>query len=328
MQQTNGTTQNQKATTIISQTTDTHKDFDTLKRNFEHALYNGKDYTNELTELSTAIATACLNKCIDPQRSTAPTRDTISNNGFNPALTDLKRGIWHDTRLLQNTRTTNDNTTALLFDIGGDFITEVVDKEAKTAIDKLIQEVLSDGIDLVHTAIVALLEETMEHAHNIGWLDEPYTTRRLSKKVYIQLDDSAQYTDLTTTPMQEVYRAVRRTIQSSRAMQTDPRNGYTYIEDLTADGLDTIYHRLQKWADLGGHDTNGYYTGDKQTTRDYNNMIEALQLTDRQLTVVNLRMRGYGYKAISSYLGVTPRAIAKTLELVQHKATICGFTNN
>lgn len=117
---------------------------------------------------------------------------------------------------------------------------------------------------------------------------------------------------------------MRRAIQSSRAVQTDPRSGYSYIEDMTADGLDAIYHRLQKWADLGGHNQNGHYTTDRQTVDDYNAMIAALELTPRQMTVVQLRMRGYGYKAIASYLGVTQRAIAKTIEQVQKKARDTG----
>ena len=223
-------------------------------------------------------------------------------------------------------------------------MTETVDSDAAAALAALVGETLSDGIDLVQTAAVALLEQAADHANGPGWLDKPYTVRRLSRKVYIKETDSAAYRDDTTTPAQEVYRAVRRAVQESRAVQTDPRNGYTYIEDLTVDGLDVIYYRLQKYADLGGYAHNGqdgdrlpgspagfgqgggHYTADRQTVTDYNAIMAKLNLTDRQAEVLRLRMQGKGYKAIATYLGVTQRAIAKTVEQVQKKAVAIGLT--
>ena len=52
-------------------TTETRKDFETVKRNFETAFSSGRDYSTELLDLSTAVAYAVLNKCLDPQRKTA-----------------------------------------------------------------------------------------------------------------------------------------------------------------------------------------------------------------------------------------------------------------
>ena len=123
-----------------------------------------------------------------------------------------------------------------------------------------------------------------------------------------------------------MYRAVRKAVQDSRATQTDPRNGYSYIEELTADGLDTIYHRLQKYADLGGYDCNGLYTADRQTAADYEAIVERLELTDRQAVVIRLRMQGKGNKAIATYLGVTPQAVQNTLAKIQRKAAKIGLT--
>ena len=68
-------------------------DFEQVKRNYETALASGKDSTQELTALATAVAYSVLNKCIDPQRKTAADRETVSDNGYNPALVQLKRGI-------------------------------------------------------------------------------------------------------------------------------------------------------------------------------------------------------------------------------------------
>lgn len=314
-------------TTRTAEQATTRKDFETLKRDFETAMTSGKDYTPELLELSTAIAAACVNKCIDPQRKNAAERDTVSDSGHNPALLNLKRGIFHDIHLLDNTRTAADKATRTHYNADGDMVTETADPAALAAFGELIGETLSDGLDLVNTAAAELIEQAAEHADPAAaWLDTPYTVRRLARKVYIKSEDSAAYRDEETTPIQEVYKAVRRAIQSSRAMQTDPRNGYTYIEDTTADGLDTIYHRLQKWADLGGYDRDGHYTADPITVDTYEKTLAALNLSDRQLTVVNLRMRGYGKKAIGTYLGIDPNNVGRVLRQVQAKAEKIGFT--
>ena len=310
----------------ITTTETTAYAFETAKRTLEAAITNGNDYTAELMALSTAIAYSCINKCLDPQRSTAGQRETVSNNGHNPALLAVKNGIFHDLRILCQTATNASKAERLTHNASGDLVQEIADKDAYNAFNALISETLSDGLDIVQTAAVAIMGEYADHYDGQeNFLDCKYSVRRLAKKVYIQAGESAAYRDEETTPIQEVYRAVRRAIQSSAAVQADPHNGYLYIEDVTADGLDTIYYRLQKWADLGGEDCDGHYTADKQSMTDYNDMMNALQLTDRQLTVVNLRMRGHGYLAIGTYLGITAQAVNNTLKKIQKKAVDCGI---
>lgn len=308
-----------------AETNNTRTTFEQAKRNYETALTSGKDTSAELTTLAAAVAYSVLNKCLDPQRKTAKDLDTVSNSGQNPALLQVKRGIAADLATLDNTRRNADKATRTTYNADGDIVTEIADKDADTALTALIGETLSDGIDLVQIAALAILEQAADHANGAKWLDTPYTARRLSKRVYIQRTDSAAYKDITTTPIQEVYRTVRKAIQSSRAMQTDPRSGYTYIDGLTADGLETIYYRLQKWTDLGGYNCNGNYTADIQTVEDYETTITKLELTDRQAQILRLRMQGKGYKAIATYLGVTQRAIAKTVGQIQKKATAAGL---
>lgn len=320
------------------------KDFEQVKRDFETAHASGKDYGPALLDLSTVFAYSVVNKCIDPQRKAAADRDTISDNGQNPAMIALKRGIAADRRTLDNTAAAANAATRATLNADGDAVTETVDKDAAAALAALVGETLSDGIDLVQTAAAALLEQAAAHADGPGWLDRPYTVRRLSRRVYVKAEDSAAYRDDETTPAQEVYRAVRRAVQESRAVQTDPRNGYTYIEDLTADGLDVIYFRLHKYADLGGYAHNGqdgdrlpgspagfgqgggHYTADRQTVTDYNAIMERLNLTDRQAVILRLRMQGKGNKAIATYLGVTYQAVQNTLAKIQKKAVAIGLT--
>lgn len=152
----------------------------------------------------------------------------------------------------------------------------------------------------------------------VDWLDTPYTTRRLARRVYIRLDDSAAYRDEKTTSMREIYRAVRRYIMNNRAEQVNTGK-YTYIEAETENELDTIYYRLGKYTDMGDYNGDGLYTVGAEAVREVNDLIAAMNLTARQAQVLALRMQGNGYKAIATYLGVTQRAIAKTLEQIQTK---------
>lgn len=314
-------------------TNDSRKDFETVKRSFEIALAKGGDYAAPLYGLATAVAYSVVNKCIDPQRKTAAEKDSATDSGYSPLMIELKQGIGTDRRTLDSTRRNANAATRITYNANGDLITETADKDAAAALASLLGESITDGFDVVQEAAAALLEQAAEHAAGEKWLDTPYTARRLSRRVYIRLEDSAAYRDETTTPIQEVYKAVRRYIQNSRAMRTDPRNGYSYIEDYArdltagdADPLETIYRRLGKYADLGGYDCNGNYTTDRQTVDDCAAIVAKMDLTDRQAQILKLRLQGKGNNAIATYLGVSKQAIAKTVAQLQKKAAEIGLT--
>lgn len=313
-------------------TTATAPAFADLLRAYENAVLTDSDTAPALLALATATAHSVLKKCIDPQRKTAPEKETASNNGISPALVAVKRGIVADLATLEKLNTASNNATALQFNKAGDLVSIVVDKNAKKAVDRIMRETLSDGLDIVNTAVVAILEMTAEHAESgTGFMETPFETRRICRKVYIKAEDTAKWETVTTTPIQEVYRAVRREIQNSKAVQTDPRNGYLYIEDITADPdsdkTETIYRRLQKWADLGGHTCDGHYTADPQTLADYETIVARLNLTERQAQVLALRMRGYGYQAIATYLGVSKNGgVYNVLLKIREKCEKLGFT--
>lgn len=311
-------------------TTATAPAFTDLLREYENAVLTDSDTTQALIALATATAHSVLKKCIDPQRKTAPERETISNNGIAPALVEVKRGIVADLATLEKLNTASNNATALQFNKAGDLVSVVVDKNAEKAVDRLIRDTLSDGLDIVNTAVVAILEMTAEHAERgAGFMETPFKTRRICRKVYIKAEDTAKWETVTTTPIQEVYRAVRREIQNSKAVQTDPRNGYLYIGYTTADPdsdkTETIYRRLQKWADLGGYTHDGHYTADPTTLADYETVLALLNLSDRQAKIVSLRMQGYGKKAIATYLGIDKNNVLRTLRQVQAKCESIGF---
>lgn len=317
--------------------------FAKLLRAYEHATATGADTAAPLYALATACAMSVLKKVIDPQRQTATDRETVSNSGLSPALVAIRRGILADLDTLEKLTAAHNAAYSLQYNAAGDLVQVVVDKAAEKAAAALQSETLSDGLDLVNAAAVAILEQTAEHATAApGWMEQPYTLRRLSCRVLVRADDAAKWESVETSPIREVYRAIRREVQNSRAMQTDPRNGYSYIEDTAADpdstATETIYRRLHKWADLGGYTQSGHYdahgnasrgglyTADAQTAADYAATLAALNLTERQATIVKLRMSGYGYEAIATYLGISKGNVCTILARLRTKCEKIGFT--
>lgn len=337
------------ATTTAAQTADqAHADaaaadrFAAMLRAYETAAATGADTAAPLYTLSAACALSVLRKCIDPQRQTAAERQTVSNSGLSPALSAVRRDIVADMAYLEKLTAAHNAAYGWKWTEDG-IVTEVVDKAAEKAAAALQGESLGDGLDLVNAAAVAILEQTADHMTAApGWMETPYTLRRIRRRVLVRADDTAAWEEVETTPIQEVYRAVRREVQNSRAMQTDPRNGYSYIEDTAADpdstATETIYRRLHKWADLGGYTMSGHYDahgnasrGGQYTTTaaavaDYDSILSALNLTTRQTTIVRLRMSGYGYKAIASYMGITQANVNIQLYRIREKCEKIGFS--
>lgn len=135
---------------------------------------------------------------------------------------------------------------------------------------------------------------------------------------------------METSPIREVYKAVRREVANNRSLNIDPSNGYMYLEDLTVDEESNeetvIYRRLNKYSDLAGNvtDFNGavkFETVDSASATDYDTMVEKLELTTRQAQILQLRMSGYGYIAIATYLGVNEKSVRDVLKTVQKKAS-------
>lgn len=62
------------------------------------------------------------------------------------------------------------------------------------------------------------------------------------------------------------------------------------------------------------------YSADISTAQNIDQMIECLSLTQKQSVILHLRLSGYGFKAISTYLGITSEAARSTMKGVQKKA--------
>lgn len=289
---------------------------------------NSEKFTAVATDLATAVAFSVLRKCLDPQAKSGKP----SNSGCNPQLDEVKRSIYRDTNTLKNIDYSCKKAFVTVYNEDGDRQTKTADRDYRYAYNKLTQQTLGDGLDLVNTAIVSLLDEcTKVDTTAENFLETVYTVRRLKKKVWIKVEDSVNgWETVETSPIREVYKAVRREVANNRSLNIDPSNGYMYLEDLTRDEESNeetvIYRRLNKYSDLAGNvtDFNGavkFETVDSASVTDYDTMVEKLELTTRQAQILQLRMSGYGYIAIGTYLGVNEKSVRDVLKTVQKKAS-------
>lgn len=296
-------------------------------------------YADALTALATACARSTLKKVIDPKNKEKTEngkyilRDKVTDGGMNPLLIRMQADLARDENDLARIVYANDNAFDLVFTNDGEYKQETIDSELAKAAADIGKNNLADGLDLVNDAVVAILDEVQKQRERepeqLVDLERPYTIRRLKRKVWIKETDSkCGYETVETAPIREVFKAIRRAIANSRAVQADPKNGYSYLEDFATDENGEsveIYRRLPKYADLGGAvvDFNGGETGytvDRETVDSYDSMLSALNLTDRQGTILQYRMQGYGTQAIATRLGVNQSTIENTLKRIQEKA--------
>lgn len=286
-----------------------------------------KNYSNALQELATACAYSVLKKCI--------------NVGGNQALTDTRRDLTKALNDLSRVGHCAENATGTRYKTNGSAETVTIDKSLRDGLKALTAENLGNGIDLVSVATLAIMEETSKQKEREPEkpcdLERLYTVHALSKRVYIKdVDTSRGWKDIETSPIREVYKAVRRYIMETASEKGDPRAKYTYLamrvrkDDDGNDVDELIYKRFGKCCDLGGYvkDANGaetFYTVDARAAMDTENIISKLGLTAKQAQVLAYRQKGYGYKAIATALNVSSQAIIKTVKQIQKKAIDIGL---
>lgn len=315
--------------------------FTTLLRTYETATRNRNGnaetetaYNTALTDLATACAFSVLKKLCNVGGTVTET--TKSTTDTAKTIRQLRQSLAKDLHDLNRLAYASANATAQEYNADGDLITVIKDKDLYNALTDLCAECFGDGLDLMHTAIVAILTETEKATDTNGnFMETPYNVRRLKKKVYIQSVDSlGGYETVQTTAIQEVYKAIRREIESNRTMQV-ANNKYTYLESIATDTeTDTetaVYRRLPKYSGLAYEtfDTNGKVTSitaDTETVDTTDRIIEKLNLTKKQATILQLRLSGHGYKAIATYLGVSDSNVKGQIAELKRKATAIGLT--
>jgi len=191
------------------------------------------------------------------------------------------------------------------------------------AMTKAMRERLGDGIDLVNEAAAALWELAAEHAGRRGWLDRDYLVRVLSRRVFVSMDTQPEWKERETCAMTEATRAVRRLVSNTAAVHTDPKNSYSYIEDLADDeegnGLEVIYRRLGKFSDLGGTDSNGNYTADEASARLVDSVVASIGMTATEARALALRLAGCGVEETARRMGVNSRTTRFHLQNIGRK---------
>lgn len=276
--------------------------------------------TGDPAPLAKMVAYSVIKKCL--------------NTGYNSTLEQLRRELGRDLHELDTLHHASMNAYTATVTADGDYKRVKVDPGCVVALDRLSSVQLGDGVDFVNVAVVAILEETAkqkEREPGAGAdLTRPYTVRRLSRKVWIKTENSVNgWEEVETTPIQEIYKAVRRYVMQSRAAATDPRNGYSYLDETTTDPVTgeetTVYKRLPKYADLGGYavDFNGactLYSVDRETVDQCDALVTSLDLTAKQAQILTLKQSGYGNKAIATYMGISENSVKGACTEIRRKA--------
>lgn len=326
---------NKNILTENAQEVNAYSAFNALLNAFETAYiaHGASGCYSELDALAQAVASSVLKKVYDPQARAAEKRNTVTTGGCNPYIATLRRELYADAALLRNLTDSGNDAFGNAFNKDGELVPVVLDEAAEARFNSLLPRGLGDGLEVKHEVVCKLLEVSEKYSGGgLGYLTAPVINRRINRRVLIKADDTAAWVDEETTPLVMVYAHARQFIDGTRAVRTDPRNGYLYLEELTADpesdALETVYRRQKRFADLGGFDNHGNYTVGSESLRDYDSIIGALNLTTRQAQIIDLRMRGYGTQAIATYFGVNEAGIFIHLQRVREKAVKFGIANN
>lgn len=328
-------------TTKTTKTNKTNKGtFETLLREYEKQARlhvdgkgNETEYTKALQTLATACTFSVLKKLCNVGGTITEEKKHISDSA--KVVRQLRTTLFQDLRNIENLYNAVNNSSEYQYNDNGDIVEIITDKELHNAIPELLRYSYDDGLDLLNTAIIAILDETAKTQDlNSNFMEKPYTVRRLKRKVYIKKEDSKNgFETVNTTPITEVYKAIRREIQSSRSIQVASHK-YTYIEDIAKDTeTDTeveIFKRLPKYSGLAYEitDYNGKtiaITADTSTVDSLDRLISKLNPSKQQAEILQLRLSGYGYKAIATYLGVAQGTVQKQLQRMREKLKEFGL---
>lgn len=205
-----------------------------------------------------------------------------------------------------------------------------------------------DSFDLVSEAAITILSET-EKQLNRGEavnLEAKYSRKQLNRKVWIKEPDNlTAWKTEETTPIQEVYKAIRRSIEAERSIQS-ASGKFVYLDSVLEDengDCTTYYRRLPLYYDIGGRmiDKNAFrlagqpdsltasdneiYTAHKSDYMDCETIVSRLNLTRREAEVLHYRRKGYGKKAIATALNMRDDNVKILLKRIQKKAIAIGL---
>lgn len=320
-------------------TTTTTTTFTDVLTRYERATRNKDDFETEYTSALVDLAKACTFSVLKKLANVGG----VVTDGYKvksdstKSINVLRNGLCKDFDTLERLKYAVDNATEWAKDKDGNNKLVILDKDLYKGISDLLNTTLSDGSDLLQIAILSILEETEKVGKGKDFMTTPYTTRRLKKKVYIQKADSVNgWEDVETCAIKEVYKSVRRAIAERRTAQI-ASHVYAYIEYIATDGESgteqAIFERLPKYhtavdivTDINGKTVSE--TASETTAETISETVASLNLTDKESTILKLRLCGYGSKAIATYLGISENSVKGARHRIASKATEKGLRPN
>lgn len=280
---------------------------------------NGKDFESLLFQAARRVSISVLKKTLDPQRNKpvekyvipSDKKGGVCDNGYKKVLSDMLISLY-----------ANDSVEKMSF----------------------------DAQDILTESVAAIMKESESFINRFGYLDffTPFETVSLRKKVLIK-KGTAEENTRETTVIQEIYKSVRRYIQGYHIQDV---NNFAYVslydliqfengtlddsdlpENISIENMVECYYRLPKYScfvtspsdiEKSKFDISGscetVETGNITDALEYYNMREKLQLTDRQNTILDYRIAGYGNQKIADKLKVSKSTIETHMDRMQEKA--------
>lgn len=300
---------------------------------------NNKDYTDSLYSLATVIVATVLKK--------------IYQSSGNENIKRLK-SLNFDKRTLDNIKYAVENSTKTTFNKNGSQVVEIIDSDLYNSIKELINNGISDNMELIHNCICNLLEyvngltatEIMtdnvffsDDSENcnvyppVNFLTKLITVEHISNKVYITdfltvNEDSDKHKVKvnieTTSKLQDLYRLVRKDIREHDENLEVDKN-YIFVDKVDENG-DLVYENMLNYSCFD-FSLNDSYTRDKRYEKTeydrFNELVGELKLTVKQKVVLSYRVKDcgiYGYKAISTATGYSVDTVKSCLRYIRRKA--------
>lgn len=334
-----------KANTTAQATPETTAETKALIGQLSQELEQGNPTAETLYAVGRMVTYSVIRKCLDPQgkhgNAVYTTYDKATK--VDPYLQGVRRDIARVAHDLQAIDTASRAMYKAEYTADGDRITTIADKSAYDLFWDKLTDTLADGLDLVHTAIVAILTEAdkARKARRSLDMETVYTDRVLRRKTYAALaDKAAAWSDKETTSIQSVYRAVRQEVAANKSARVQ-LNGYSYIQriasDPDSDMTAVVYDRMPRYfdavtptADINGRPTATLTTDGESDGKDmatvFCDFVNKAQLTPAEADYLRCRLQGLSLTQIAIKLGTTPDACRGRRNRLAKKAIELGLT--
>lgn len=318
---------NTKATTVTN-TPENKADFLLLINNFNELANSPtaeKDFAKALNELSFVCACCVLKKvitAIENPKTKKPENETLKKANINTAkvLRNVRAEMIQAYNHLKGVEYgMNDAPEYKL--TKNDEVKTIYHDPTKT-LNEIIPENLGIGYDLVQSGIVEILNQIARQRQSGECIDllREYTFLKLNKRIVIR-NGKREFKQVTTTPIQEVFRAIREEIDSTKSARVID-NSYDYIQYSVKNpdsGKEEVYFERQEKM----IDTSNEVTTAENYYKKYNEILAMCNTT--QKTVLKLRCKGYGIKHIAILMNTQPRLVKRYRSQIAQKCFDIGF---